>query len=173
MTEDRRQRLEDGRREFVFRHPSSVLRPPVKRKNSHTRLPSELVRRRPDILAAEAQLHSASTVVGAATAALFPSVTLNGNYGWNSTDFTTLFGPGATFRSVGTNLAAPVVHGGTLWFQRRAAIRAYEASLTDYQQTVVAGFQQAADSLRALETDARTLQAQSSFLSTRFARAEH
>ena len=44
-------------------------------------LPSELTRRRPDILAAEAQLHSASANIGVATAALFPSLTLSGNYG--------------------------------------------------------------------------------------------
>ncbi len=127
-------------------------------------LPSELTRRRPDILAAEAQLHSASATIGVATAALFPSLTLNGNYAWNSTDIAALFGPGAGFWSIGANLAAPIFHGGTLWFQRRAAIRAYEASLTDYQQAVVAGFQQAADSLRALEADAHTLEAQSESL---------
>jgi NodT family efflux transporter outer membrane factor (OMF) lipoprotein len=127
-------------------------------------VPSELARRRPDILAAEAQLHSASAVIGVTTAALFPSLTLSGNYGWNSTDIATLFGPGANFWAMGVNAAAPIFHGGTLWFQRRAAIRACEASLTDYQQTVVAGFQQVADSLRALESDANTLQAQTESL---------
>ena len=56
-----------------------------------------------------------------------------------------------------------------MWFQRRAAIEAYQASLSDYQQAVVAGFQQVADSLRALEFDAQTLEAQSESLAT----AEH
>ncbi len=129
-------------------------------------LPSELTRRRPDILAAEAQLHSASANIGVATAALFPSLTLSGNYGQNSTDITKLFSPGANFWSMGANLAAPIFHGGTLWFQRRAAIQAYQASLSDYQQAVVAGFQQVADSLRALEFDAKTLEAQSESLAT-------
>jgi NodT family efflux transporter outer membrane factor (OMF) lipoprotein len=129
-------------------------------------LPSELTRRRPDILAAEAQLHSASANIGVATAALFPSITLSGNYGANSTDITKLFSPGADVWSVGANLTAPIFRGGTLWFQRRAAIQAYQASLSDYQQAVAAGFQQVADSLRALEFDAKTLEAQSESLAT-------
>jgi NodT family efflux transporter outer membrane factor (OMF) lipoprotein len=127
-------------------------------------LPSELTHRRPDILAAEAQLHSASANIGVATAALFPNITLNGDYGWNSNDITKLFVPGATYWSIASNVAQPIFHGGALWFQRRAAIDAYKASLTDYQQTVVTGFQQTADSLRALEFDARTLEAQSESL---------
>ncbi|MGO9312858.1 MAG: efflux transporter outer membrane subunit [Syntrophobacteraceae bacterium] len=129
-------------------------------------LPSELTRRRPDILAAEAQLHSASANIGVATAALFPSLTLSGNYGSNSLDITKLLTPGTGFWSLGSDLAAPIFHGGTLWFQRRAAIQAYQASLSDYQQAVVAGFQQVADALRALEFDARTLEAQSESLVT-------
>ena len=129
-------------------------------------LPSELTRRRPDILAAEAQLHSASANIGVATAAMFPSLTLSGNLGSNSTDITKLLTPGAGFWSIGSDLAAPIFHGGTLWFQRRAAIQAYQASLSDYRQAVVAGFQQAADALRALEFDARTVEAQSESLAT-------
>jgi NodT family efflux transporter outer membrane factor (OMF) lipoprotein len=129
-------------------------------------LPSELTRNRPDILAAEAQMHSAGANIGVATAALFPSLTLSGNYGVTSTDITTLFIPGSNVWTIGSNLAAPVFHGGTLWFQRRAAIDAYQASVSDYKQAVTAGFQQVADSLRALEFDAGTLQAQSESLAT-------
>ena len=101
-----------------------------------------------------------------ATAALFPNLTLSANYGWNNTDITKLFVPGTNFWSIGSNIAQPIFHGGTLWFQRKAAIKAYEASLSDYQQAVVAGFQQVADSLRALEFDACTLEAQSASLAT-------
>jgi NodT family efflux transporter outer membrane factor (OMF) lipoprotein len=129
-------------------------------------LPSKLVRRRPDILAAEAQLHSASANIGVATAAMFPSLTLSANYGQTATDIATLFTPGANIWSIGANLTAPIFRGGTLWFQRRAAIEAYKASLSAYQQAVVTGFQQVADSLRGLEFDAKTLQAQSESLAT-------
>ncbi|MGO9017114.1 MAG: efflux transporter outer membrane subunit [Syntrophobacteraceae bacterium] len=123
-------------------------------------LPSELVRRRPDILATEAQLHSASANIGVATAAMFPSITLSGNYGSASPSITQL----SSVWSLGADLATPIFHGGTLWFQRRAAIQAYKASLSAYQQAVVTGFQQVADSLRGLEFDAKTLQAQSEAL---------
>ena len=129
-------------------------------------VPSELTRRRPDILAAEAQLHSAAAKIGVATAALFPNIALNGSYGQISTDAGKLFIPAANIWSIGSTVAQPIFNGGALWFQRRAAIEAYKASLSDYQQTVVAGFQQAADSLRALDFDAHILEAQSESLAT-------
>ncbi len=127
-------------------------------------LPSDLVRRRPDILAAEAQLHSASAKIGVATAALFPSVTLSANLGKNLSDLTKIFGPAGMFWSAGGNAAETLFQGGTRWFQRKAAIEGYQASLASYQQAVVTAFQQVADSLRALENDAKTLKAQTEAL---------
>ena len=61
-------------------------------------------------------------------------------------------------------MAQPLFQGGSLWFQRRAALEAYQASLADYQQVVVTAFQQVADALRALENDAQTLKAQAEAL---------
>ncbi len=127
-------------------------------------LPSELVRQRPDILAAEAQLHSASADIGVATAALFPSFILSGTYGVNNTSLTDLFTSTSGFWSLGANLTAPLFHGGTLWFQRKAAIEGYQQSLATYRETVLSAFAQVADTLRALEHDAETLQAQSQAL---------
>jgi NodT family efflux transporter outer membrane factor (OMF) lipoprotein len=127
-------------------------------------LPSELVRRRPDILAAEAQLHSASAKIGVATAALFPNITLSAGIGQNLSDLTKIFGPAGEFWNVGGNLAQPILHGGTLWFQRRAALEAFQVNLAGYQQTVITAFQQVADSLRAVENDAKTLKAQTEAL---------
>lgn len=129
-------------------------------------LPSELARRRPDILAAEAQLHSASANIGVATAAMFPSLTLSATYGQNSNMITNLLAGAGNFWSMGAGLAMPVLQGGTLWFQRRAAIAAYQASLFDYRQVVVSALQQVADTLRALEHDAETVRAQSAALAT-------
>jgi len=127
-------------------------------------LPSELVRRRPDILAAEARLHSASAQIGVATAALFPNLTLSADLGKNLSDLTKLFGSAGQFWAVGGTLAQPLFRSGTLWFQRKAALEAYQANLADYQQVVVTAFQQVADSLRALENDAKTLKAQTEAL---------
>ena len=123
-------------------------------------LPSELVRQRPDLLATEAQLHSASAEIGVATAALFPSVILSGAYGANNTALADLFASTSGFWSLGANLSTPLFHGGTLWFQRKAAIEGYQQSLATYRQTVLSAFAQVADTLQALEHDAETLQAQ-------------
>lgn len=128
-------------------------------------LPSDLVRQRPDILAAEAQLHSASAEIGVATAALYPSFTLNGDYGQNSASLKDLFKNNSSFWNLGANAASPLFHGGTLRAKRRAAVEAYDQSLADYRQTVLSSFAQVADVLRALENDAGSVHAQSQAVS--------
>jgi NodT family efflux transporter outer membrane factor (OMF) lipoprotein len=129
-------------------------------------LPSDLVRQRPDILAAEAQLHGASANIGVATAALFPSFTLNGTFGQSATSMSGLFGSNANFWSLGADIAAPVFNGGTLSARKQAAIDAYQQSLALYRQTVLGAFAQVADTVRALENDAETMQAESESVST-------
>jgi NodT family efflux transporter outer membrane factor (OMF) lipoprotein len=124
-------------------------------------LPSQVVRQRPDILAAEAQLHSASAEIGVATASLFPSLTLNGSYGVGSNTVNNLFKSNSSFWNIGANVNAPLFHGGTLWFGRQAALDAYQLSLANYRQTVLTAFAQVADTLRALEHDAELVLAQS------------
>jgi len=127
-------------------------------------LPSDLVQQRPDILASEAQLHSASANIGVATAALFPSFTLNGSYGLNSNSTSDLFKSSSGFWSLGANLTAPLFHGGTLWFARKAAMDAYQQSLANYRQSVLSAFAQVADTLRALEHDAEAVGAEAQAL---------
>jgi NodT family efflux transporter outer membrane factor (OMF) lipoprotein len=128
-------------------------------------LPSDLVRQRPDILAAEAQLHSASAEIGVATAALFPSFTLNGSYGSQSSSTKDILKSGSGIWSLGANISQPLFHGGTLWYKRKAALEGYQQSLAIYRQTVLSAFAQVADTLRALEHDAELTQAQSKALS--------
>jgi len=125
-------------------------------------LPSELVRQRPDILAAEAQLHAASAAIGVATAQLFPSLTLSGLL----TRESLVAGGAGTAWSAAAQLAAPVFHGGTLLAERRGAIDAYQASLASYQETVLTGFEQVADTLRALAHDADLIDAEKQLLVT-------
>jgi NodT family efflux transporter outer membrane factor (OMF) lipoprotein len=124
-------------------------------------LPSELVRQRPDILAAEAQLHSASAEIGVATAALFPSITLNANYGKASLAMSELLDSKSTVWGIGGNVAVPLFNGGTRIFHRKAAIEAYQQSFALYRQTVLAAFAQVADIVRALEHDAEVTAAAS------------
>ena len=123
-------------------------------------LPSELVRQRPDILAAEAGLHAASASIGVASAAQFPSFTLSASFGQNSTSMNNLLGKNGNFWSVGPDIATPLFNGGTLAARKRGAIDAYRQSQSLYRQTVISALTQVADTLKALEHDAEALQAQ-------------
>jgi len=123
-------------------------------------LPSDLVNQRPDILAAEAQMHVASAKIGVATALMFPSFSLNGTFGTSGTNFGNLTAASGRFWSIGPVATIPFFQGTTLWFGRRAAIDAYQQSRANYRQTVLNALSQVADSLKALEHDAEALQAQ-------------
>jgi len=124
-------------------------------------LPSELVRQRPDIRAAEAQLHQATAEVGVATANLFPQISLSGSYGSQALHTGDLFSGGTKVWSLGANLLQPLFHGGTLRAQKRASEAGLDKAAADYQTTVLGAFQNVADSLHALELDAENLRAQS------------
>lgn len=117
-------------------------------------LPSELVRQRPDILAAEAQLHAANANIGVATAAMLPSFTLTGNYGRSSQTTDKLLDGSNLVWGIGAGVVQPLFNGGSLAAKRRAAIAGRDRSLADYRQTVLSAFAQVADLLRALEEDA-------------------
>ncbi|WP_107762012.1 efflux transporter outer membrane subunit [Nitrosospira multiformis] len=129
-------------------------------------LPSTLVRQRPDILAAEAQVHQFTANIGVATANMLPSFTLSGTYGQNARNLMDVFMSSGNFWSAGAAFAAPIFHGGTLWQQRKAAIEAYKQSLANYRQTALNALAQVADLLLALEHDAETLQSQLQQLSS-------
>ncbi|WP_454762808.1 efflux transporter outer membrane subunit [Cupriavidus campinensis] len=121
-------------------------------------LPSELARRRPDIRAAEALLHQASADIGVATANLYPQITLTASGGTQDMRARDLFSH-LNVWSLAAGVVQPVFHGGELRAQKRAKEAAYEQSLGAYQQAVLQGLQNVADTLRALDADAGTLQA--------------
>lgn len=123
-------------------------------------LPSSLVRQRPDIRASESLLHAASAQVGVATANLYPQLTLSGSYGSEAVKPGTLFSGGTAVWNLGAGLLQPLFHGGELSAKRRAAVAAYDQAAAQYRATVLQAFQNVADVLRALDADARTLQAQ-------------
>lgn len=123
-------------------------------------LPSKLVEHRPDIQAAQATLHSANAQVGVSTANMLPQVTLTGQYG--SESISGYFAPGSQFWSYGPGLNVPIFQLGTLYFQRKAAIAALRQAKAKYESTVLSAFQNVADTLRTLESDAETLDAQES-----------
>ncbi len=123
-------------------------------------VPSQLVRRRPDILAAEAQLHAATAAVGVATANLYPQIALSATLGQQALTPGTLFDASSTAWSLIAGLTQPLFDGGTLRAERRAALDALQASAARYQQVVVDSFGQVADLLDALDHDAQLVAAQ-------------
>ncbi|HEY4296109.1 MAG TPA: efflux transporter outer membrane subunit [Paraburkholderia sp.] len=124
-------------------------------------VPSELLRSRPDIQAADAAVKAAAADVGVATAQMFPSLSLSASMGQGGFSWpVALSGAGAIW-SIGASLSQPLFHGGALVAQRRAAQDTYDATVSQYKQTVLAAFQNVADTLAALEHDAQALDAAS------------
>lgn len=122
-------------------------------------LPSTLVAQRPDVLQAEANLHAASAGIGIAVANRLPNIQLTANAGATAVALNQLFSPGSQFWGIGAALAAPIFEGGALYHQEKAARAAYDAASEQYRGTVLAAFQNVADSLVALDQDAKGLKA--------------
>jgi NodT family efflux transporter outer membrane factor (OMF) lipoprotein len=123
-------------------------------------LPSKLVEQRPDILAAEAQLHSASAQIGVARAAQFPNLTLSAQAGVDSLTPNKIFTMPSLLTSIGGNVAGTIFDGETLYHKKEAAVAAFQAAEAQYRGTVIQAFENVADALRALQYDAEALQAQ-------------
>jgi NodT family efflux transporter outer membrane factor (OMF) lipoprotein len=128
-------------------------------------IPSQLVERRPDVRAAEAQLHAATAQVGVATANLLPQLTITGDIGSSATAMRDLFKAGTGFWSVGANATQTLFAGGTLLHRKRAADAALDQAGAMYQSAVLTAFQNVADALHALDTDADALNASSRAMS--------
>jgi NodT family efflux transporter outer membrane factor (OMF) lipoprotein len=120
-------------------------------------VPSELLHQRPDILASEAAVQAAADAAGAATAALFPSLTLSASYGRASFDWAKLATPAGAVWGVGASLTQPLFHGGALRARKRQYEAQYDTAVAQYQQTVLSAFRNIADTLASLEEDANTL----------------
>lgn len=114
-------------------------------------LPSELVRQRPDILAAEARLHAAGAAVGVADAQMYPQFTLSASLGTASLTKEALGSGSSLVWTLLGGLTAPIFHGGALRAQKRAAIDHFHAELALYRNTVLQGLEQVADVLYALD----------------------
>jgi NodT family efflux transporter outer membrane factor (OMF) lipoprotein len=124
-------------------------------------LPSLLVEQRPDIKAAEANLHAASAAIGVAEAARLPQFLISADIGSVANEIGKLFTPGGGFWSFGGQIGQTIFDAGSLAHKQGAAEAEYDAAAAIYRKTVLAAFQDVADTLRALEADAKTLQAQS------------
>jgi NodT family efflux transporter outer membrane factor (OMF) lipoprotein len=113
-------------------------------------LPSELLERRPDIAAAERRVAEANDRIGIARAAFYPTISLNGSVGVESTSFANLFDPASLLWAIGPTLSQTIFDAG-----RRAAVSeqanaSYDETVANYRQTTLTAFQQVEDNLVAL-----------------------
>ena len=122
-------------------------------------LPSVLVRVRPDIRAAAAERHADTARIGVADASLYPDVRLTGSLTQGAVTPGSLFGYNSTGWMIGPSVTAPLLNGGQLRADRRAAEAQARASLAQYRQTVLTAFVQIADVLTALAHDNEQLAA--------------
>ncbi|MGH6829088.1 MAG: efflux transporter outer membrane subunit [Rhizomicrobium sp.] len=174
LAEDRASMPDLRQQEAVARHALAILvgkapaewSPPAFSLDGFTlpselpmSLPSELVHRRPDIEAAEAQLHAASAAIGVATANLYPNITLNAGVTQQALTPAGLFNSIANAYSLAANLTQPLFNGGRLHAERRAAVDNYKSSLAVYRQTILIAFGDVADRLQALANDADRVRA--------------
>lgn len=122
-------------------------------------LPARFVRQRPDIRAAEAQLHAASAQVGVTVAARLPNISLSANGGVNAYKLAQLIMPGTQLYSVAADVTQPIFSGFTLLNQQKGAEAAFEQAEAQYRQTVITAFENVADLLRAIQADTEAVKA--------------
>ena len=122
-------------------------------------LPAKLVAQRPDVASAAEQLHLASAEIGVNVANRLPNITLSANLGSTATAIGQLFTSGSGFWALGANLSQPIFQGGTLLHRQRAAEAAYDQAAAQYRSCLLTAFQNVADTLHAIQSDAEALKA--------------
>ena len=122
-------------------------------------LPARIIDQRPDVRAAEAELHAANAQVGAAIAAMLPQFSITGNDGGNADQFAWMFRTGGPFWTIVGGVSQPIFEGGTLLHKERAAKAALAQAAAQYQSAVLTAYQNVADTLHASLSDADALAA--------------
>jgi multidrug efflux system outer membrane protein len=123
-------------------------------------IPSELLRQRPDIRAAEHRVAAANADIGVATAMFYPSITLNASGGFDAPVFNQLFDADALVWSLGAGISQPISGHGLLRAQRDAAVSAHQAASADYRQTVLIALREVENALQGTTILARREKAQ-------------
>ena len=126
-------------------------------------LPSQLIEQRPDVRAAQEQLHSANAQIGVAIANLLPNFTISANAGYINTALANLLAPQNLFWLVAGNATQTIFDAGTLFHLLEGTKDTYNAAAWSYRGTVITAVQNVADSLRALQNDADALRAARDF----------
>ena len=123
-------------------------------------LPSKLVEQRPDVQAAEANLHAASAEIGVALANELPQLTITANIGLEAGQLAKLFEANSLVWGLGSSATGTIFDGGKLLHTKRAADAAYDQAAAQYRSTVLSAFEDVANALRALTSDADALTAE-------------
>jgi len=127
-------------------------------------LPAELLERRPDIAAAERRIGAANANIGVAQSAFYPSVTLSGTAGYESVKPGNLFDWPSRMWALGPSVNLPLFTGGLNTAQLAAARAAYDGTVANYRETVLAAFQEVEDELSAQRLLAAQIHAQNAAL---------
>jgi NodT family efflux transporter outer membrane factor (OMF) lipoprotein len=123
-------------------------------------LPSKLVELRPDVQAAEQNLHAASAAIGVAIANELPQFTITANIGTEAGQFSKLFEADSLVWGLVGNTTGTIFDGGKLLHTKRAADAAFDQAAAQYRSTVISAFGDVSNTLRALTTDADALRAE-------------
>ena len=123
-------------------------------------LPSTLLERRPDVATAERTAAAANAQIGVARAAYFPTVSLTGSTGYESTPLSQLFTPSSFFWSVGASVSETIFDAGKRKAANEEAWANFRAQAAKYRQTVLTAFQHVEDNLAALRILSTELQQQ-------------
>jgi NodT family efflux transporter outer membrane factor (OMF) lipoprotein len=113
-------------------------------------LPAALLERRPDVAAAERRAAAANAQIGVATAAFFPTVSLNANGGFSAPSTASLFSVPARVWSLGPTLAEKLFDAGARSAARDQAVAGFDAASATYRKTVLTALQNVEDSLASL-----------------------
>jgi len=135
-------------------------------------LPSDLVRNRPDILQAEHTLMAANANIGAARAAFFPSITLTGSLGRESTQLSQLFGSGSGIWSFAPQITVPIFAGGLNRANLDLARVDARIDVANYEKAIESAFREVADALAAQAVHARHIEVAGAAIATQRRRVE-
>jgi len=123
-------------------------------------IPSDVLVRRPDVVAAEHQLQAASAQIGAARAAFFPAISLTGSFGTESTQLSGLFKGGSRTWSFSPTISLPIFAGGANVANLQGTKVARDTAIAQYEKAIQTAFQEVADALAARGTLDEQLDAQ-------------
>ncbi|HTV97284.1 MAG TPA: efflux transporter outer membrane subunit [Steroidobacteraceae bacterium] len=128
-------------------------------------IPSDVLVRRPDVLAAEHQLMAANAQIGAARAAFLPAISLTGNFGTESTQLSGLFKGGSQAWAFSPQISVPIFAGGANLANLQATKLARDTAVAQYEKAIQTAFREVADALVARGTLDEQLAAQRALVS--------